>query len=65
MLKIHSVKKEKKGKGILWGRRRVVKKKKYDKEVWQTFDAANRSPIFVTFLIICYITSLFPSAEAL
>lgn len=34
-------------------------------QVWQTFDAANRSSIFVTFLILCYITRLFPSAEAL
>lgn len=46
------------------GKEKSSKKKKYDK-VWQTFDAANRSPICVTFLILCYITCLFPSAEAL
>jgi len=43
MLRISSVKKEKKGKGILRGMREVKKKK--DKELWQTSDTENRHPI--------------------
>lgn len=44
------------------------KKKKKDKELGQISDAESRSPLFVAFLIVCYITCLhywphFPSPE--